>query len=160
MTTHSYINDFIYFVVRPDNRGGKDVLMCCSGVNLDRFLPMTKGRYGIGGNPVLSGLQLVKYDICALALSRGATPRDSAGNGCTGFAPAKGTWYSELLVIENYSNLLPDEIISFGVRVLAQRIVVVSGLDNQLADKLPAPDELSVYFETLCNAMPTSKWKS
>jgi hypothetical protein len=160
ITGHEYINDFLYFVIRPENRGGKDVLICCSGINLDRFSPITRGRYGIGGNPVKSGLQVVNYDICSLATSKGATPRVITGNDCAGIAPTKDLWYAEILQIENYSNLLPDEIISYGVRSLAQKIVHCSRLDYQLPDKLLAPEDLQVYLDTICKEMPISAWKS
>lgn len=154
MITHEYINDFLYFVARPDNRAGKDVWICCSGVNLDRFSPITRGRYGIGGNPVKSGLQVVNYDICALAISKGATPRVIIGNDCAGIAPTKDVWYSELLQIENSPVSLPYEIIILGVRNLVQKIVSCSRLEYQVPDKLPTSDDLQVYLETLCNAMP------
>lgn len=151
---HEYINDFLYFVVRTESRGGKDVLIMCSGVNLTRFSPITKNRYGIGGNPILSGLQLVKYDLCSLALSKGAVPRDLWGYHCDGIAPTNEAWYAEPLQLENAHNLTPEDIISFGVRHLMQKIIASARLGYQVPDVLPAPAALQVYLEDLCRAMP------
>jgi hypothetical protein len=153
MITHKYINDFLYFVVRPDPGGKKDKLIYCSGVNITRFFPMTRRRFGIGGNPVTSGLQLVNYDICGLAMSKGATPKVILGHDCAGIAPTKETWHVELVHIENAADLLPDDIISLGVRGLVQKIVACSWLEYQAPDKLLAPEELQVYLEDLCKAM-------
>jgi hypothetical protein len=151
---HQYVNDFLYFVVRPENRGDKDVLIMCSGVNLTRFSPITKNRYGIGGNPILSGLQLVKYDVCSLAMSRGAVPRDIWGYHCDGIAPTQEAWYAEPLQIENADHLSPEEIISFGVRNMLQRVIACTRLGYQVPDKLPEPAELQEYLEDICRAMP------
>jgi hypothetical protein len=160
MKKYEYINDFLYFVVRPENRDGKEALVICSGVNLDGFAPITRGRYGIGGNPILSGLQLVKYDLCALALSKGSTPRDIWGYLCTGIAPTKDAWYAEPLLIENPAAFSPEEIISFGVRTLISKIITCSRLEYQAPDELLSPVELQKYLETLCNTMPEpTYWK-
>ncbi len=160
IATYEYINDFLYFVVRPDHRDGKDVLIVCSGVNLDRFSPITKGRYGIGGNPVKSGLQVVNYDICSLATSKGATPRVILGNDSAGLAPTKDLWYSEILQIENGPVSMADEIVLFGVKTLVQKIVSCSRLDYEAPDRVPAPAELQAFFDKLCSEMPFSEWKS
>ena len=47
---HEYINDFLYFVLRSDEKRGPNTLLYCSGVNVSRFSPITKGRHGIGSN--------------------------------------------------------------------------------------------------------------
>jgi hypothetical protein len=151
---HEYINDFLYFVVRPETREGKDVLIICSGVNLTRFAPITRNRYGIGGNPILSGLQLVKYDLCALALSKGAVPKDIWGYHCDGIAPTREAWFADPLQIENAGSLSPEDIISFGVRNLLQRIITCAQLEYQVPDKLPNPVELQSYLEDICREMP------
>ena len=154
MKKYEYINDFIYFTVRPDKRGDKDVLLYCSGINLDRFLPMTKGRLGLGSNPVLSGLKLVKFDLCTLALSRGAIPHDHCGHSdCFGIAPKKGAWYSEALLIENPAGLQPDDIISFAVRSMVKKIVNTSLSDHEVPDLPLKPYDLQAHLEILCKAV-------
>ena len=151
---HEYINDFLYFVVRPEIRDDKEVLIMCSGVNLSRFSPITRNRYGIGGNPILSGLQLVKYDVCSMAMSKGAISKDIWGYHCDGIAPTKDAWYAEPLQIENAGNLSPEEIISFGVRNLLQRVITCTRLGYEVPDTIPSPAELQTYLEDLCRAMP------
>jgi hypothetical protein len=59
MKTYDYINGFMYFVIRPDKSRGDGTFIYCSGVNLFRFLLITKGRHGLGSNPAMRGLQLV-----------------------------------------------------------------------------------------------------
>ena len=150
MTPREYINDFFYFVVRPDNRGGKDALICCSGVNIDRFYPLTKGRHGLGSNPVIRGLQLVKHGISALALSKGAIPKFIRGNDCAEITPSGETWYTELLLIDKAAALSPDDIISFSVRNLMEKIFTGCRLEHQPPDKLLIPGQLQAFLETLC----------
>ena len=88
MEKHEYKNDYFYVVVRPEKKQDKDVLIYCSGINVTRFLPMMQGRLGLGSNPIVSGLQLVKYDLCTLAHSKGATPKEHYCNiGCAGIVP-------------------------------------------------------------------------
>jgi len=155
MKKHEYINDFIYFTVRSEKKGDKkDVLIYCSGINLDRFLPMTRGRLGLGSNPILSGLKLVKYDLCTLALSHGATPHDHCGHSdCFGIAPTKEAWYSEALLIENPGSLLPDEIISFAVKSMVNKITNTSLSDHEVPDLPLKPYDLQAHLEILCKAV-------
>ncbi|GBE03825.1 hypothetical protein BMS3Abin09_00748 [bacterium BMS3Abin09] len=71
----TYVNDFLYFVIKPD----QEDLICCSGVNVDRFTPITKGRHNPMSNPAIRGLQLIQYDIMALALKNGTTAKPVQG---------------------------------------------------------------------------------
>lgn len=151
MEKRAHINDYFYFVVQPWKRGDKEVLLYCSGVNIDRFLPMLRGRFGIGSNPITSGLQLVKYDLCSLAISEGATPREYHGStDCSGITPSEGTWFTEPLLIENAAALTPARIISFCVSGLLKRIITVSLSDYQLPEDLCAPPELQAHLDTIC----------
>ena len=150
MKKHEYINDYIYFTVRPDRRGDKDVLVYCSGINLDRFLPMTRGRLGLGSNPILSGLKLVKYDLCTLAHSKGASPNEHYCNiSCAGNVPTRESWYTEPLLIENPGSLTPEEIVGFAVRGIVKKINASSLSENKLPDDLP-PADLQKHLEVLC----------
>ncbi|MCL4457498.1 MAG: hypothetical protein M1406_08905 [Nitrospirae bacterium] len=150
--SHTYINDFLYFVIKPagGDRGGNSLLYC-SGVNLQRFLPITKGRHRLGLNPAAKGLQSVNLRVRSLALSGGATPRTIHGNDCSGIAPAKDDlWYSELFLIENAPESLPDEIIAYAVVKLLKNIFLACMLEEKLPDKLLAPDELQAFIEEMC----------
>jgi hypothetical protein len=145
-----YINDFLYFVIRPDTHKGKDVLIYCSGVNVSRFIPITRGRHGIGSSPVVRGLQLVNLGVRDLALSRGATPRALRGNECEGIVPTKDTWYTERLLIENAPESFPDEMLDYCVHNLLKKIFKASMREVQLAETLLRADELQLFIETQC----------
>ncbi len=148
--SYEYVNDFLYFVISPDRRKDTDVLIFCSGVNVSRFSPVTKGRHGIGSNPAVRGLQLVNLSVRDLALSRGATPRAIRGNDCAGIAPTKDTWYTELLLIEKAPASFPDEIINYCVMNLLAKIFKAVMLELRLPDKLPTPDDLQEFIEIEC----------
>lgn len=137
-------------MVKPDEGRGADTLIYCSGVNLDRFAPLTRGRHGLSSNPVIRGLQIVKQGVSALALSKGGVPRIIRGKDCAGLAPTADTWYSELLLIENTAALSPAEIIDYGVRNIFAKIFISSTTELQLPDALPAPDELQQHIDALC----------
>ncbi|HWR57709.1 MAG TPA: hypothetical protein VN328_02370 [Thermodesulfovibrionales bacterium] len=148
--SHEYINDFLYFVLRPDEGRGKGMLVYCSGVNISRFFPITKGRHGIGSSPAMRGLQLTNLGVRELALSRGATPRAIRGNDCAGVAPTREIWYTELLAIENAPESFPDEMINYCVINLVEKIFRACLLELQLPDKLPEPADLQELLEAEC----------
>ncbi len=145
-----YINDFLYFVIRPDMRKDKDILIYCSGVNVSRFTPVTRGRHGIGSSPVVRGLQLVNLGVRDLALSRGAFPRALRGNECEGIVPTKDTWYTERLLIENAPESFPEEMVHYCVNNLLKKIFKASMRELQLPDTFAEADELQVFIETQC----------
>jgi len=155
MTTqksYEYINDFMYFAFRPvENRAG-GTFIYCSGVDLFRFLPITKGRHRAMSNPVLRGLQLVNLEARSMALSEGATPKTIKGDQCSGIVPPSNGWYKEMLLIENAPSLLPDRIISHCVVHLLKKTFRAMGMmEIELPDNLLKPDELQVFIEALCN---------
>ncbi len=143
-----YVNDYLYFVVQPAKDG--DALLYCSGVNIDRFSPITKGRHGIGSNPAMRGLQLVNLAVRDLVLSEGATPRRIKGNDCKGIAPTGDTWYTEFLLIEKAPELLPVKILPSCVLILLKKIFKASMLEVALPETPPGPDELQGFLDDLC----------
>lgn len=151
MAKTDFVTDFFFISVHLDTREGKDSLIIYSGVNLDRFMSITSGRYGIGGNPILSGLRLVKYDMCALAISKGATAKDNIGNLYGGMPPTKEAWYTETLLIENPGGLTPDDLIRYGVEKLVQKITSCARPGHQAPRTLHTPDEFQAYLAMLCN---------
>ena len=126
-------------------------MLYCSGVNIVRFLPITKGRHRPMSNPAMRGLQLVNVGVRAMALSNGATPKALRGNECAGIAPTKDSWYTERLLIENAPESLPDEIIHYGVINLLKKINHAILLGAKLPDELLKPDELQVFIGNLCS---------
>jgi hypothetical protein len=148
--SYAYINKFLYFVMTPDKNRGRDTLRYCSGINIDAFLPITKGRHRPMSNPAIRGLQLVNLGVRALALSKGATPKTIQGNECAGIAPTKDSWSTESLLIESAPESLPDEIINYCVINLLRKIDKAIMLGAKMPDVLLVPDKLQVFIETLC----------
>jgi len=147
--SYEYINDFLFFMLKPVSNGGGTYLYC-SGINIDRFLPITKGRHRPMSNPAIRGLQLVNLGIRALALEHGATPRTLRGNECAAMIPPKDSWSAEHLLISNVSDSLPDLIISYSVINLLKKIDKAIILGATLPDKLLTPDELQLFIEAMC----------
>jgi hypothetical protein len=152
--SYEYINDFLYFVFTPDESRGKGVYIYCTGVEVSRFMPITKGRHRPMSNPVMRGLQLVNVEARSIALSKGATPRAIKGDCCTGIVPASDGWYKEMLLMENVPDSLPDEIITHCVIHLLKKTFKAMGMmEIELPDKLLRPDELQVFIEGLCGKL-------
>src|SRR5512135_2153699 len=135
--TYQFVNDFFYFVVRPDEGRSRDVLICCSGVNLNRFAPLTRGRHGLAVSPSMRGLQIARSAICSLALAEGAVPKFIRGRQCAGIAPTRESWYTDLLLIENAPHFFSDEIIECGVLSLVTSIFKACRIPFCLPDPLP-----------------------
>ena len=148
--TYKFVNDFFYFVVRPDESRGRSSLICCSGVSLDRFAPLTRGRHGLAVSPSMRGLQNTRNAISSLALSKGARPRFIRGKDCTGIAPPQESWYTDLMLIEDAPESFPDEIIRCGVTGLVGSIFRACRIPFEFTDPIPAPDELQRLLEEQC----------
>ena len=146
-----YINDFLYFVIRPDENGNEGDFICCSGVNVDRFTPITKGRHNPMSNPAIRGLQLVQYDIMALAIEHGTNAKPIQGYKCKELPPTEEIWSTECLLIKNVPPSLPDRILNHSVVELLKKIDRASMRGATLPGKMLSPDELQVFLETMCN---------
>ncbi len=146
-----YKNQFLYFTVRSDTSRENNTIIYCSGVNYIRFLPITKGRHGLCSNPSIRGLQQLRHDISAMALSKGALPTAVKGKECAGISPLKDAWYVEGLVIENAPLSFPEETINYAPLALIKKITNACLLEVAMPDKLPKPLELQAYLEELCS---------
>lgn len=149
-TSHEYINDFLYFVIRHGENRRSDTLLYCSGVNIDRFLPITRGRHRPMSNPAIRGLQLVNLGVRDMALSQGAVPKPVRGNDCAGIAPTRDDWYKELLLIEGAPEALPGKIIGYCVVELLKKFDRIILLGAPMPDSLLQPLELQQFLESLC----------
>jgi hypothetical protein len=150
-SSRKYINDFLYLVVKPAKSRGDRTLLYCSGINYDRFYPITKGRHRACANPAMRGLQLSNFAIRALAISKGAVPKAIKENICAGTAPKKDSWYTERLLIENAYDSLPDEIIELGVLTLMKKFTNSLRLEEAPLETLPSPNELQNFLASLCD---------
>jgi hypothetical protein len=102
-------------------------------------------------NPAVRGLQLIQYDIMALALENGTTSKIIRGYKGKGLPPTEEIWSTECLLIKNPPPSLPDRIINHSVVELLKKIYLASTRQATLPDKLLSPDELQVFIETMCN---------
>ncbi len=131
-------------------------MLYCSGVNLDRFLPITKGRHRPLANPARRGLQLANLGVRALALEQGAAPKAIKSNDCAEIVPKSSGWYRDKLLIENVHDSLPGDILNYVILNLLGRVMNSCQLNETLPDKLPNPQELQLYFGTLCDTYGAS----
>jgi hypothetical protein len=142
-----YINDYLYFVIRPETRERKDVLVYCSGVNLRRLLPITGGRHGLASSPALRGLQIVNRGLRALALSKHIQPKTVKEKLCPDITFEGDLWFSESLLFENAPESFPDEMIAFCVNDFLRSLNKSCCLGEILPEKLLKADELQELFE-------------
>ena len=149
--SYEYVNDYLFFVLKPDTERGRGAFNYCSGVNVDRFLPITRGRHRPMSNPAVRGLQLVNLGVRSLVLSQGATPTAVRGKDCSEITPAVDAWSTERLLIENAHDALPDEIIKYAVMELLKKIDRAIMLEAELPDTLLSPGELQVFIDSMCN---------
>jgi hypothetical protein len=145
-----YINDFFYIVIIPLKEHGPDTFAYCSGVNTQRFYPLTRDTHGIGSNPAVRGLQLTRSDIISALLKKGAKPKTVKVKACENIGSITGVWYTENMIIENVSQSLLTEIIPSFVMKLISRIVKTCIPDASVPEKLPLePKELENFLNLL-----------
>ncbi len=149
--SREYINDFLYFVIKPDEESTNGDLICCSGVNVDRFTPITKGRHNPMSNPAIRGLQLIQYDIMALALENGTSAKPLRGYKGKGLPPTDELWSTECILIKNAPDAFPDKLLNHCVVELIKKIDLASTRGASLPDRLLKSDELQVFIESLCD---------
>lgn len=83
----------MYFIIKP-LEDGKHIY--CSGVNLTKFSPITKGRHRLGQNPAVKGLQTLNNDIRAIIIENGASPETVKNLLCQHVKPInEDLWYTE-----------------------------------------------------------------
>ncbi len=141
----------------PYDDNEDNTILYCMGVNLDRFLPITKGRHRPLANPARRGLQLANHGVRALALEKGATPKAIKSNDCTEIVPKSNGWYRDKLLIENVHNSLPEEILNYVVLNFLGKVMNGCQLNEDIPDKLPKPEELQLYLESLCDKYGAEK---
>ena len=146
-STYEYINDYMYFVIRP--QGGSVEL--CSGVNISGFSALTKGRHGLSSNPAVRGLQLVGLDAKAMAQGRGAAIKTIRGRSCSAISvTTDDLWYSELMLIEDASEGFYEELLYFCSSSLIKKIIKACMFDDSLPQEPIMPEAMNNFIEGLC----------
>ncbi|NOZ26105.1 MAG: hypothetical protein GXO94_08480, partial [Nitrospirae bacterium] len=146
-----YINKALYFVVIPADKR----LSYCSGVNIRRFLPITRGRHKAMSNPAVRGLQIVNHEIRSMAIEAGAAPRTTPLMECRGIAPTADIWYTESLLIDNPPEGFGERIISHAVITLLKKIDKAIMLKTSMPEHLLPPAQLEEFIEELCRKFGT-----
>ncbi len=142
-----YINDALYFVVIPEDRD----IIYCSGVNVSRFLPITKGRHKAMSNPAIRGLQIVNLEVRSMAIEAGATTKTLVSSPCKGISPDDQIWYTEAILIENPPDGFGGKIIEYGVVNLMKKIDKAIMLGADMPDEILPPEKLLAFIEDLCD---------
>jgi len=153
-----FINDFLYFVIKPANictelRQGSGIHVYCSGVNLTKFSPITKGRHRLGQNPAVKGLQTLNNDIRALVIENNATPETVKNLLCLQIKPLKDDlWYTESFLIHNYSEALGEKIKNFAPSELLRKMFRAMLINEAVPENL-SPEKMQDYLYSLSNKL-------
>lgn len=141
-----YINDFMYFVIRPVDEKRH---IYCSGVNLTKFSPITKGRHRLGQNPAAKGLQTLNNDIRAIVIENNATPETIKNLFCQQIKPLKeDLWYTESFLINNYSYELGEKIKNFAPSELIRKMFRAMLINEDVLENLNSM-EMEDYLKTI-----------
>lgn len=145
-----YVNDFVYFVIKP-LEGEKHIY--CSGVNLTKFAPITKGRHRLGQNPAVKGLQSLNNDIRAIIIESKATPETVKNLFCQYVKPIKeDLWYTESFLIHNYSESLGEKIKNYAPSELLRKMFKAM-LINEPIFETTSPEKLQDYLYNLVHKL-------
>lgn len=150
MTFHSYKNDYFHCIFTQEETSLPDTIIYCSGVNITRFLPITRGRHRLGQNPAEKGLQIVNLDVRSLALAAGATPKACRSTACRGHVTPHEIWYTEQFSIQKTTKSLPDQIISCVAVGLPMSILKACMLTDVISGTPLEPEKLQEFLDSLC----------
>ncbi|MBF0517147.1 MAG: hypothetical protein HQK97_08530 [Nitrospirae bacterium] len=148
--SYSYINDFMYFIVRPAEAAG---FVYCSGVNVSRFTPLTAGKHRLGQNIVMKGLQSSNIELRSFILGRGAQPKTVRGGGCHDekVRVPDEVWTLETLMVENPpEDFTAEELGIFSVKNFLKVILPQCVQESEIPQELPDPEGLQAWLESRC----------
>lgn len=141
-----YITTGFYFIFIPKGTG----ILYCSGVNIDRFLPVTKGRHKAMSNPVIRGLQLVNLELRSKAIAQGATPVTGVFPECSGLAPTGDIWYTESIFFKNLSDSSVQGLLEYAVQELLLKIDRAILLRAKIPREALPPQQMEEFIDELC----------
>jgi hypothetical protein len=148
--SHAYMNDFLFVIIKP-YANTKGSFIYCAGANTTRFYPITRDRHGIASNPVFRGVQQLKQDVQAVAISKGAATTSVQSSHCAGIVPKSDAdaWYTEAFVVENAADSFPSETLEFAVMGLIKRVMFLCLPDYPVPSQLPDAQELQKMFDSI-----------
>jgi hypothetical protein len=151
VSSYEYKNDYFYVVIRQAPEFGPQSFVYCCGINMPRFDPICWGKAGICSNPAFKGLQQLRADVSAAALSMGRRVRTPDGFSCGAISPPVGDkWYRETpLLIEGASFSEVRKLLEFSALDLVKTVLTVCAPDARIPAKLPAPSAMQAFLDAL-----------
>lgn len=151
VATYEYKNDYLYIIIRQSPEHGPRAFILCCGIDIMQFDALCRGKSGICSNPdpAFKGLQLLRADISAIALKKGANSRPLNFGQCMPISPRGEGWYRESMLLDNVTPKIAKEILEYGVRDLLTKVLTVCAPTASVPKTLPNPSELQKYIQSL-----------
>jgi hypothetical protein len=147
--SYEYKNDYLYIIIRQAPEHGDKAYILCCGIDIMKFDPLCRGTHGICSNPAFKGLQLLRADISAIALKKGARSDKMEYGECMLIAPKGEGWYRESMLLYDVTPTMAKELLQFGVADLVKKVLTVCAPGAKMPKKLPNPPQLSRYISDL-----------
>jgi hypothetical protein len=149
VASYEYKNDYLYIIIRQAPEHGPTSYTLCCGIDIRKFDPLCRGISGICSNPAFKGLQLLRADISAIALKKGATSRPLHYGECMLISPRGEGWYRESMLLDGVTPRIAREVLEFGVKDLLTKVLTVCAPRIAVPKKLPNPAALQKFIESL-----------
>ncbi|MBF0464351.1 MAG: hypothetical protein HQK88_08140 [Nitrospirae bacterium] len=147
---YEYINDYLYFVMKPYSGRAEGAYLYCSGVNVSLFMPITKGKHRFGQNPAVKGLQSLNLNVMSFAISKGAKPESVKAGDCASLTPVStDLWSTEVILIENAMEAFLNELFEFAVKDFLRLFLPLCFPNIKLPEEFLPPAKLQSFFESL-----------
>ena len=151
VASHEYKNDYLYIIIRQAPEHGPMAYILCCGVNIRKFDALCRGTHGICSNPAFKGLQLVRADISAIAIKKGARSGKMGYGSCMLMTPKGEGWYREIMLLDDVTPKIAKEILDHAVRDLLMKVLTVSAPEVVIPKRLPNPPALQTFIQSLEN---------
>jgi hypothetical protein len=149
VASYEYKNDYLYIILRQAPEHGPKAYALCCGIDIRKFDPLCRGTSGICSNPAFKGLQLLRADISAIALKKGASSRPLHYGECMLISPRGEGWYRESMLLDNVTPKIAREVLEFGVKDLLTKVMTVCAPGTAVLKKLPTPPALQAWIKSL-----------
>ncbi len=149
VASYEYKNDYLYIILRQMPEHGPRAYALCCGIDIRKFDPLCRGTSGVCSNPAFKGLQLLRADISAIALKKGASTRPLHYGECMLVSPRGEGWYRESMLLDNVTPRIAREVLEFGVEDLLTKILTVCAPGTAVPKKLPTPPQLQAWIKSL-----------
>jgi len=149
VASYEYKNDYLYIIIRQSPEHGPKAYTLCCGIDIKKFDPLCRGTSGICSNPAFKGLQLLRADISAFALKKGAASRPLHYGECMLLSPRGEGWYRESMLLDGVTPKIAREVLEFGVKDLLTKVLTVCAPGTAVPKKLPIPPVLQKLIDSL-----------